>query len=77
MDNMNFDELDGPREHWSKKVFLERGFKISDVARALGLSYPYVSGMLTGSTKISSETEEKISKLVEYVKENYDAVKEL
>ena len=74
MDKMNFDELDGPKEHWSKKVFLDRGFKISDVARALGLSYPYVSGMLTGSTKISNETEERLKKLVNYVIKNYEPV---
>jgi plasmid maintenance system antidote protein VapI len=66
MEEILFNELD-KKEHWSKKVFRDKGVSIGDVARALGLTYTYVSGMLTGNIKITDEQELRIKELVDYV----------
>jgi plasmid maintenance system antidote protein VapI len=55
------------KEHWSKKIFREKGISIGDVSRALGLTYTYVSGMLSGNIKITDEQEERIQELVDYI----------
>ena len=51
------------KEHWSKKIFREKGISIGDVSRALGLTYTYVSGMLSGNIKITDENVTKEQKL--------------
>ena len=66
MEDINLDKLKR-EEHWSKKVFREKGISIGDVARALGLSYTYVCGMLSGNIKITEDQEKRIKELVDYL----------
>lgn len=54
-------------EHWSKSVFRKKNISMGDVARALGLSYTYVCGMLSGNIKITEEQESRIHELVDYI----------
>jgi cyanate lyase len=66
MEEVFYDKLD-KKEHWAKKTFREKGVSMGDVARALGLSYTYVCGMLSGNIKITDEQEERIKELADYL----------
>jgi len=67
MKEILFEELKNREEHWSKSLFKEKGLAISDVARALDLSYAYVCGMLNGAIKVTEEQEERITELMNYL----------
>ena len=54
-----------PAPHRSKAYFKANNIPISVVAKALGLSYSYVSSMLCGIVNITADNEAKLSKLVE------------
>ena len=66
MEDINLDKLKR-EEHWSKQVFIKRGISIGDVARVLGLSYTYVSGMLSGNIKVTEDQEKRIKEFVNYL----------
>lgn len=66
MKEVEFEKLNR-EEHWSKKVFKDKGIAIGDVARALGLSYTYVCGMLSGNIQITDEQEKRIKELVNHI----------
>ena len=66
MEEVLYDKL-SREEHWSKKVFRDKGISIGDVSRALDLSYTYVSGMLSGNIKVTEGQEERIKELVDYL----------
>ena len=67
-EGIQYDKLNR-EEHWSKKVFRDKGITVGDVARALDLSYTYVSGMLSGNITVSKGQEERIKELVAYVEQ--------
>lgn len=52
-----------PRHHWSKAMFKANGIPLSAVAKALGLSYPYVCSLLSGVVKVTPEVETKLKRL--------------
>lgn len=52
-------------------MFSQFGVSVGDVARALGLSYPYVSGMLSGNILVPEKQELRIKELVEYIKKEF------
>ena len=56
------------KPHWTKKIFTQHDIKICDVANALDLSYPYVSGMLSGTMRVTDEQEKRLGELAERVK---------
>ena len=60
---MNLADFE-PKPHPAKRVLKSNGVKISTVARALDLSFPYVSSILSGAIRATPETEEKLSEIV-------------
>lgn len=54
-----------PDPHPTKAIFQSHNVPISAVANALGLSYPYVSNMLSGTIKPTGRVDSELRKLSE------------
>ena len=59
-----FDEF-VPVPHWSRAKFKANNIPISAVAKAMHLSYSYVSNMLCGVVNVTAENETKLTRLAE------------
>ena len=54
-----------PSPHPSKVIFKSHNFPISAVEKYLGLSYNFTCNILSGASRITSENEVKLQKLVD------------
>ena len=59
---VNFAELT-PQPHWSKEIIKRHNVPLGAVSKHLELSYQYVSLILSGNSKATPETEEKLKAL--------------
>lgn len=66
-DELDFTVLHKKPPHWSREVFQSYGLSLGAVAKALGLSYSYVCGMLSGNIAVTPVQEERIRQLVKYI----------
>ena len=73
--NKTFKDL-LPQPHWSKAKFKAHDIPISVVAKALGLSYSYVSSLLSGVCNVTEEVEGKLKGLVERMERSKSAPEE-
>jgi len=51
-------------EHKAKKIFKENGIRVAQVAKAMGISYPYCCQILRGTSTCTKENNEKLKELV-------------
>ena len=58
-----------PKPHWFKAVLKEHGIPLSAVVNYLGLSYGYVSNMMSGVINMTDENEAKLRKLKKRIEE--------
>ena len=58
-------EDSSPNPHWSKVLFKHNNIPISAVAKAMHLSYSYVSNMLCGVVNVTADNEAKLFRLAE------------
>ncbi|HUT85782.1 MAG TPA: helix-turn-helix transcriptional regulator [Elusimicrobiales bacterium] len=55
-------------EHKAKKIFKENGIRVAQVAKAMGISYPYCCQILRGTSTCTSENQKKLDELVKSLK---------
>ena len=55
-------------EHKAKKIFKENGIRVAQVAKAMGISYPYCCQILRGTSTCTKENNEKLLELVSSLK---------
>ena len=62
-----------PQPHWSKAKFKAHDVPISSVAIVLGLSYSYVSTLLSGVCRVTPEVEARLKGFVERLEKSCSA----
>jgi len=51
------------RPHPAREIFRKHGIKLSVVSKTLGLSYPHLCAMLSGSLRVTPKNEAKLKML--------------